>query len=240
MPAPTLDGTATAQGTNALSYVVTLTTTQANDIICVLVYTEVSSGTNCPSITSVTASGLTFVKRTNASVGGVESMELWWAKATTALSAKVITVAFSGGYDDSACVAFGINGCNLVNPWDGNTSLPKAYQPGGNNTAPVSGVSTNGANNYLIYAVGSRAGWGSIGTVPTGFAQIGFRFNGGGGLFASAGVAGQGITVKQSNASFAWGSSIPQNPAGQAIFDSLTADAAGSANSARPQVFVCT
>jgi hypothetical protein len=242
MAAPTLDGTASGQATNLTSYTITLTTTQANDIICVLIYSEGATTNPAPTITSVTASGLTFVRRAQ-SPGSHTALELWWAVASSALSSAVITINLSGTYDDSAAIAFGVNGCNLSSPWDSNAGLPMLWTDtsAGAMTPGVSSVNTSQANDFLIFACGSAAGWSSIGTVPTGFTGIAHRINAAGGFWASSGAAYQAVTTQQVNQSFAWGSSLPGlPPANDFIFDALTADAAAPTITARPQVFVCT
>ena len=179
MAAPTLDGTATAIATNVASYTVTLTTAQSNDIVCVLVYTEMGASdpapvVPAPTIASVTASGLTFIKR-SVSLGRRSAMELWWALSSSPLAAKVITINLSGAYDNTAALAFGVSGCNITGPWDSNAGLSAVATNLNTITPSFSSVNTNQANDFLIFAWGSAAaGANSIGTVPTGFSAEGF------------------------------------------------------------------
>jgi hypothetical protein len=236
MAAPTLDGVAHNTATNAASYTVTLTTTNANDIICVLVYVSKGSSGTAPAVTSVTASGLTFAKRasTNGSVQG--NMELWWALSTSALTAKVITVTIPTTYDDTASVAFGVTGCYTASPWDNNSNVPKYLSQF--STPSHTGVSTNESNDFLIFANGSNGGWASLGTIPTGFTNGDIINTNGGALAGSVGFAYKGVTATQSSATFTWGSGVQQK--NESIFDALTADAPVVPSTARPQVCVCT
>lgn len=156
--APTLDGSATAVWSGS-SGTVTLTTTNGNDAIVVLIGFE-SYGTGVQrTVSSVTASGLTFTQRMQkltASGDSVyfQSMECWWAPASAALSSKVITVTLSGSTDNTAVIAFGVNGAyDYTNPWDSNGGLPVANN---GNVAAVPTFSTN-QNSDFIFTVGGIA-----------------------------------------------------------------------------------
>src|SRR5215471_2398125 len=127
MPAPpSVDGASVSGIQSASGPVVTsgLTTTNPNDIIIVFSSLEGPGATLVPSVTSVTGGGLTFTRRyRNAMVQG-PAQEFWWALSPSPLSNVPFTITYAGSYDDAACLAFGVSGCNVTTPFDPNSSLP--------------------------------------------------------------------------------------------------------------------
>ena len=121
-----IDGTATnntISGTNSGS--VTLTTAHANDVVVALIETEVDAGAPPATVSSVTASGLTFAQRSAVSGTGAgqfgtssDDMEVWWATTTSALSGESISVALSKSVDNAVVIAFGVSGASTSSPWD--------------------------------------------------------------------------------------------------------------------------
>lgn len=229
----TIDGSAVhGSGPGNSSHAVTLTTTQTNDIICVLAYSENSGGTK-RSVSSVSGGGLTWARRAQSNSGsaGISDYELWWALAPTALSAVAITVTFSGTYDDSMLVAFGVHGCNTAAPFDPNASVPAVRSNDG--SGGFTGISTTNANDLLIFAMSSAwapllPGQGQIG--PTGFAYVNGAVSSAGGLYGSAAVWSRGVAAPTVNQSYSMVFNWPTNGNGvEAIFDALTAPPAGGA-----------
>ena len=122
---------------------VTLTTTQADDVIVV----GISSGGywNAARVESITStSGLVFKRRNRRwQVGGYKSdgstivnegldTEIWWAHAPLVLSGEVITVNIdttsypgsggpTSGTGSMSIIAAGISGANYTTPWDKHT-----------------------------------------------------------------------------------------------------------------------
>jgi hypothetical protein len=218
MPAPTLDGTATGQSSATTTVAATLTTTNTNDIVCALVCVEKLS--TLLYVTGITG-GVTWQKRSQTTLTDL-SLELWWGVSAGALSGVTITATFNAASDCAAILIFGVSGCNTAQPWDNNLTLPNRMY-----TAlaipSVGNISTSNANAFLIFAFGTKSGLTStIGTVPTGFTQIGFRANGSGSRAATVGAAYRGVTATQTNQTFAWGSNL--NSPAYALFDALTAD----------------
>ena len=148
-----LDGNANASNSTAL----VLTTTQPNDIIVVHEFNESDALGTENTVSNITDTyGLHWTERSATtspdmiqyagSVAGVDN-EVWWALATSPLSSDTITINLSGTTDCESEVAFGVNGANISNPWDSNTSLPpKAISVSGVSTPSVSGISTTNAN----------------------------------------------------------------------------------------------
>ena len=120
-----VDGSAiTTSGAGTSSGIVTLTTTQSNDIIVLEALSSVLAGTlaNLP-VLSVSGGGLIWQKRKavqDAVSGNGSNTELWWALAASPLTAAAITVTFTGSLQGSILIAFGVNGCSLSNPRDPN------------------------------------------------------------------------------------------------------------------------
>src|SRR5437764_11317080 len=113
MASPAIDGSATGTHVGGTSVSATLTTTQANDIICCLVYAEVNNGgaVTAPSVSSVSGTGTTgWTQRkllTQTNVGGSGwALSFWYGKASAALSAVSITANLAATIDDAAILVF--------------------------------------------------------------------------------------------------------------------------------------
>ena len=166
----TLDGTVSgAIGTGNTSHSVSLTTTEADDLIVVIVgWTghSLSPGTN--SVSSVTASGLTFTRRaqlrdrTGGSYDG--NIEIWTAPASLALTSESIAVTMASSVDEGVIGAFGVNGTTITDPFDSNVSLPAT------SSTDIVSVSTSDSDTFIIFA--SVKNNISLETTPTGFTNI--------------------------------------------------------------------
>lgn len=140
----------------------------------VVVAIQTTGSTAFHPVTSVTATGLTFVQRSSAQAdlnGTKHVLEVWWAVAQTALGNTAITVNVGGGSPATAinCVALGVLGADVTNPWDTNVSLPASA----NSTTgipTVTAISTTYPNTMLFSAVAYRTpteGAGSGYTLPS-------------------------------------------------------------------------
>src|SRR5258708_20690434 len=93
----TIDGTAGNQFSATNTGTITLTTTLTNNVI-ILVYYHESNTHGAQTISSVTSTHLTWTRRSffNPTVGSNPwDFEIWWAPATAALTAEVITIALT-------------------------------------------------------------------------------------------------------------------------------------------------
>jgi hypothetical protein len=181
----TLDGFATGGFTTA-SGTVTLTTVNAGDVILLSVHT-LNVGAAF-AVTSVTSASLTWTRRTTKSwtdTGGAgifNNLDIWWAPASAALSAEVITVTLAGVNTATALIAYGVSGSpNNASPWDTNVSVPGfAANPDNNSAAviTVAGITTNSSVPTAIYAFGTVATAG-VPTIPAGFTSIASMTQGG-------------------------------------------------------------
>lgn len=155
----TLDGHALSNDTNGVSTkTVTLTTTQTNDIVYLVIHQ--SDLTNNRSISSVAdVAGLTwnlrFSSHTQASSGATSwnNIDIYEAVAASALSSDVITVNISGTSDHLVLNAFAFNGLYTAAPNDTNAGLPFIGINGTNvNALPTisGGVSTSKTSDVLI------------------------------------------------------------------------------------------
>ena len=159
----TIDGTPATNNTwsGSASGTITSSTTGSVGTYVVVVYNE-STVTPSLTLSSVTASGLTFTKRiqiANTGAGEVgtswNDLEIWTAPYSSALASKVITMALSASTDDACVVGFGVSGGNTATPWDSST-------PGQNtSTTPVNTLSvaqsTSNTNDMLLLAGGLQA-----------------------------------------------------------------------------------
>lgn len=208
-----IDGTAGGQFSTTNTGTVTLTTTQANDVIVLMFYAQNTTHTNVlETVSSVTSAHLTWVKRKAYSwklntTNIYNDLEIWWANASAALTSEVITVTLTGPIDDAAYQAFGVSGCPTPSsPWDTNASLAGANNSWINNTGSatplvVSAVSTTAASGLLV---GCRATISSS-TIsnPAGTTAVrADQNNGGGSGFAFMGSFYQALASPLSSASF--------------------------------------
>ena len=138
-PAIQMDGYAT-NGTNGgpiTTGTVTLSTTQANDVIVLGVSTGGFWNASLVDHVSST-SGLVWKRRNrrwqsggykdnagHTDINGGLDTEIWWAHAPVALSGEVITVHMAtgslGGTGSISLLAFGVSGANYTTPWDAHT-----------------------------------------------------------------------------------------------------------------------
>jgi flagellin-like protein len=147
-----IDGPTTSSFSTTNAAAFGITTVDSNDIIVVLVTNEDTTNHVLRTVNSVTATGLTFAKRSGGSIGTspYSDAEVWWALAASPLNTVDITVTLSGATDDCSIVAFGVNGANTASPWDPNASLPKVATATTASIPSVSGVSTNTANDMIL------------------------------------------------------------------------------------------
>lgn len=210
----TLDGHASNLASTASSGTVTLSTTQANDIIVLHFAAEASAGTVI-SLTSVTStSGFAWQRRSQIQLGPATmqghannylTVEVWWAYAPTAVTSEVITAHINSTIDDMTLIAFGVNGCYTSAPWDPNSSLP-AYnsQASGSNVSPgVTGVSTDSTKPFM-FGCESNVNGVLVFTVPSGWSNIETKANGGAVLQCHSRADYAALTAQQSGASFSW------------------------------------
>ena len=159
-----LDGHVHSSPSGSISVTtVTLTTTNANDIIYLVCEINGGAGITILSVSSPNTSGWT-VRAT----GGVSQYPLVSAYgiAASALSSEVITVTLNGTASFWTLDAFGVSGANTSTPFDSNGSIPQV------SSGSVNVISTNNANDFLIGAfrdnlnpaIGAGSGWTLINT----------------------------------------------------------------------------
>jgi len=107
-----IDGNGTGQFTGTNTGTCVLTTTQANDVIIVMVHCEKTG--SAQTVASVTSPHVTFSKRSslafvNTNNSSNQNLEVWWGVAASALSAETITITLSAATDDASYVAFGVS-----------------------------------------------------------------------------------------------------------------------------------
>jgi hypothetical protein len=141
---PSLDGKASANCAGE-SGSVTLTTTQTNDLIYVVV-----SATSDADV-SVSGAGLSWNLRA-AQVAYQNAGKVWafYAVSANVLSSSAITVNLSSN-QSFAVSAFGISGVNIAAPFDSN--LVSAKKANGVGATPSTSFNTAAKNDFLIAAL---------------------------------------------------------------------------------------
>ncbi|MGH7117473.1 MAG: hypothetical protein ACREFP_00510, partial [Acetobacteraceae bacterium] len=140
-----------------------LTTTQADDVIVVVVFTSNFVAGTVLSVSDAADPTRTWTLRASSAPGSYALFE-FWAVAGSPLASDEITVTSSGGntYNWSA-MAFGVAGADTSAPFDMNAVLPVL-----STAATTIAVSTAADNAFIFGAYGcsgtgaAGAGWTSI------------------------------------------------------------------------------
>jgi hypothetical protein len=239
---PSIDGTAskTFSGTNS-GTTPTLTTTKTNDVIVVLASAEDLVHSRLPSVSSVTATGLTFSHRSTetATTDLYLDEEVWYAVATSAFSGTItVTFTDSRTLDDAAVVAFGVANTNTASPWDSNVALP-AVNTAASATAPtLSTLSTSNANDMVVgfsAMMSQAAGGNPTQTAGSGYTLILNAINGGGTYNDEASAEYAVVNVVQSGATVNFGTSASGTE--PATGWNMVGDAIQGAGAATPNPF---
>jgi hypothetical protein len=146
MPALSLDGHIAGSFTGAASGSVSLTTANSNDVIVVMVGINgfLSPGN---SVSSVSAPGLTFSRRTNfTNPDGNIILEIWWAPAASPFNGSItVNLASSSNF---TVMAIGVaNSPNYTSPWDASSP---ATGSGAAGTSPSIAYTPTNSNDFII------------------------------------------------------------------------------------------
>jgi hypothetical protein len=148
-----VDGTpATTNWNSSATGTISVTTTGSLGVLLIAVSIEQATP---QTVSSVTASGLSFTKRAAvaASVDDAASadadLELWWAPYSSKLTALIVTVTTSAAIDDGCIVAFPISGCNTSSPFDPTSAATGDQTSSASGVATITQTTTN-ANDILI------------------------------------------------------------------------------------------
>src|SRR5271165_4918229 len=137
-----LDTSGTGIAHGATETPVTISTSGPNEVILLLVQTDVSASA---PVTSVSGGGLVWTKYKSVASHPTsfyyQTLDLWWAPASSALTSQTIEASIGGGTFDAMAVSWAsFSGVNTSSPFDTNASLP-ATGTTGNTGQPVSTVS---------------------------------------------------------------------------------------------------
>jgi hypothetical protein len=157
MSNPTLDGKVQASNNGAASLTAVLTTTLPDDIIIAIV--DIHSNQGGVTVSGVTCDGVAMTQRqytqTLSSINLPLIHSVWYLHVAGALVAKNIIASFtnSAAVTDENLTAFGVNGCDLVNPFDPNVLLP-AHTQVNNSARTVHNVTwATTAKDTFVFAV---------------------------------------------------------------------------------------
>ncbi len=162
-----LDGSAATNYTWAgtTTGTVSVTTTGSSGTLFIAVFAEAGLGSGIyPSITSVTAPGLTFIGPppraavTGTTVGeNSDDMEVWQAPYSSKLTALTVTVTDSVTVDSAVIVAQGISGGNTSSPWDSHGTQTAATLSNASTGVATITQTTSNANDMLLIVGGMEA-----------------------------------------------------------------------------------
>lgn len=135
-----------------------LTTTFADDVVVMLVH--LCSPTTLLSVSSISGGGLTWTRRsqlqwTDTSGDTIrQTIEVWWARAPTTLTAQTVTITYSASASASSFQMFNVRGCGDPSaPWDAAGPVFNHNATNTSNSLTVSGASTVSASTvgFLFY-----------------------------------------------------------------------------------------
>lgn len=138
---PIIDGQVSI-GSSGKTGTVSLTTTQANDLIYVVVATQ-----STPTV-NVSGSGLTWQTRASIANGGIGKLWTFYAIAPTPLSSSAITATLSAS-QKFVIIAFGVSGVNTAQPFD----VDNPATASGNDKAPTVTLTKSSTNDLVIGSV---------------------------------------------------------------------------------------
>lgn len=117
-----LDQTASNKASTVSSAAVTLTGAAAHSLIVLCVAAGSTPAQGAFTVSSVTATGLSFTQRSTNSIAinnvqyGTQRADVWWAAAPSGFTGS-ITANFSATVDDIALVAFSVTGAHTSSPF---------------------------------------------------------------------------------------------------------------------------
>jgi hypothetical protein len=154
-----LDGSTSIGASGSATATATLTTSRSPDVIIALV--TIYTGSSSITISSISSTHLSFIKRGSINNANHESIEEWYAVASSTLSSETITVTFSASAYATGEI-FGISGANTASPFDSNPGLPKTATGNSGTAASITGLSTSDANDVIIAGYGAPGGADSV------------------------------------------------------------------------------
>ena len=160
-----LDGNAATSGGTPVSPVtLTISTTQANDLVVI-----VMSGNTGSSLTGISdTAGLTWYQRFSAPNDG-RTLIVEYAIAPTALSSDTVSITWSGGTGNIRLQEFAVTGVNTAVPFDPNVALPGVTSGSTSPTGTIGcGETTTNANDFLF----SFSAGGGTPVPPPGFTEV--------------------------------------------------------------------
>jgi hypothetical protein len=216
-----LDGTPNGHASTTGNKDITLTTSNSNDVIIMIIDTETASPGVYRTVTGISGGGLTWQKRSsqqwNGSTSRSRRREIWWAVAPSPLSAVTFTATLSGLVDTYATLGFAVSGANTSAPWDTNGSLPAQVvdQTGSSTTPTVTGVSTSDPVASFIFAVWSNSNFNNPSPLAPGTGYTGLlgEFTGAGSYDTSVETEYKVGTASSATVTFArsvpnWGMTV--------------------------------
>lgn len=209
MTSPAIDASGCFQHlafTNVSSCAVTTSTTSSAGVLFAFVSFE---GATARTVSSVTASGLTFTKRkavpnANSGVNNV-ALEVWTAPwSGGALSSLVVTANMSGLCDGVNMVTFGVTGCaNNSSPFDPNVAVPNTATTASGAAKPTLSLTTSKPDDLVLFFMASSgSGPGNCANPPTSYTLPTNASGSGGGVnWCDFGFFWRSVSASQSGVS---------------------------------------
>ncbi len=221
---PSLDGSvSTARNSNTGS--VTLTTTNAYDIIYVVVAVK---GASTITVTAPTATGLTFTSR--GAINNAENGKVWaWYAVSSSTFSGAISVTASTS-TRFVLTAFGVSGANSATPFD-SSLISNGTTLTGTSTSALVTVNPSSSNDFIIGA--AYVNNNPTVTVGSGFTSI---FNTASGTMQGASEYKNSAASGSQTVSFALSTSQAWAMIGDAITPANTVSVSASAIGSSPSL----
>ena len=162
-----LDGSSAVVCTSVASCQTSLTTSDTNDLI--VAFCAGNAGQTGFSISD--GSSLTWHQRGSVLTGaGADVIEVYYATSATKLSSDLVTCTnVPSGSHNIVVSVFGVNGANLVTPFDSNSNIPNTNSAVAS-TTPSCTMTTSNPNDLLFTYLGHSGN--TVQATPSGFTTI--------------------------------------------------------------------
>jgi hypothetical protein len=208
---PTINIVATPNRTSTTTSVGSpISAVPEDDIIVAVVNAGSTSSQGSYSVSSVTATGLTFTRRSakydSGVASGFQGTEVWWAPVPSGGFTGTVTATFDRTIDDATMHVFSVTDADTTNPWN-DVSATTASNPSSSLTPPQVTFDAP-ADSLAIIAVGTDDDW-SVSSPVSGFSILSTATNDSGVEYEHSSVVTQDLTGSGlSSATVGWTNNV--------------------------------
>jgi len=163
-----MDGSVAFGVSGSTTVTAALTTSNSPDLV--IVFVTVYQGSSPISVSGVTSPHLTFTRRASVVNTNFESLEEWYAIASSSVSGESIKITFSGSAYATG-VAIAIAGANTASPFDVTHGSADTATGAAGTPPAMTGFSTSNPSDMVVSAYGAIGSSDSV-TAGSGYAMV--------------------------------------------------------------------